>query len=123
MVEKKYIKFGKSKKGNFYPIDETCSPHIYMITEKHLEKNEGYVLDIEKAEENGAVCGICKEGVRKGIIQKPLKYHEHEKVLLLNCLKDFKEDEFKQELQEYINKIKKTMEKENYKGVGFIKGF
>lgn len=121
MDKKKLMKrYGKSKDGNFVVIDTIGVPHTYCVTPKHLEYSSGMNIDIEGAEEKGAVCCICKKLVNAGKQDRILSYDEHKQVLLIDCMLDIKDNK---ELKEYLLSIKIKCEKDKYAGFAFKKGF
>lgn len=102
--------YGKSKEGNFRIIDTLTVPHPYCITSNHLKYSEIYLDEyaIKEAEKHGVKCGICNK-----------TYSEHEKVLLVECDKDF--DDGKDELHSFLLSIKDKATKNGYIGFSFIK--
>ena len=97
-MSNKFKKYGKSKNGNFEVLDKIGVPHPYCITPKHLEYNDSMYLDIEGAEAKGAVSDICKKINSKDYGRPILTYGEHEQALLVSCLKNPAEDEYKKEI-------------------------
>lgn len=67
-------------------IETVSMPHPYCITPRHLT-GDSMILDaaaIERAEkENGAVCDICRENVKRGRQSSILTYAQHEQTLTL----------------------------------------
>ena len=113
--------FGESKNGNYRAFDMNSSPHPYMITAKlvgYASDNFGGMLGneaIEAYEGTGARCGFknCN-----------LTLKEHEKILLIQCDKDFnKGEDFKDECHQYLLSIKDESEAEGYAGFGFVQNF
>lgn len=122
--ENKFKKYGKSKDGNYYIKDCIGVPHPYCIGAKHLELNDGMVLNIESTEEKGAQCEICKKLVRDGKLQKVLTYKEHERALVVVCKKEPKEkSKYHKELHDFLLKIKDKVSKDGYAGFTFLKEF
>ena len=112
MSEKNFFEYGCSSNSNFKPKDTIGVPHPYCVTPKHLEYSEGMYLDIEGAEKRGAKCGMkdCN-----------LTYEEHEIALIIECDVDVKEDDVaRQELKEYLLKIKPLAERDKYTGFVFM---
>jgi hypothetical protein len=68
-------------------LEKIPMPHPYMVGPAHLKYSDSMYLDIERAEERGARCYICKR-LAKCRHQKPcgchlLTYAEHENPLTL----------------------------------------
>lgn len=116
MDKAKLKKYGKSAKGNFYPIDTIGVPHPYCITPRHV----GWASDhhsgmlgadaIMDAEKNGhAVCDTCKG---------KLSWEEHKQAILIECKKDIKDNK---ELKDYLLKIKDKAIKDKFEGFAFKK--
>jgi hypothetical protein len=102
----------------FKVIDTIPVPHPYCIAPKHLELNEGMVLDIPATEAKGAVCDICRKAAKK-TGQPILPYSEHKQALLVE-VNDKRELKDIPELKKYLLSIKEKAEKEGYVGFAFI---
>ena len=122
-IDPKFKKFGKSKKGNFEVVDSIGVPHPYCITPKHLEYADSMILDaesIKRAESKGAVCDICRKRHQK-TGEKILSFDEHEQALVVDCHKDFKENQV--ELKKFLLSIKDRAVSDGYAGFAFHKAF
>jgi len=122
-IEDKLKKYNKSKEGNFEVIDTIGVPHPYCLTPKHVAvaSDEFFGMlgeeAIRKAEEEGAICDICKKINRKDG-SNILSYDEHKTALLVNCKKEIKDNE---ELHQYLLSIKEMAIKDNFEGFAFKK--
>ncbi len=125
-MEEKLKKYGKSKEGNFEVVDTIGVPHPYCITPKHVavasDKFSGMLGDeaIRGAEEEGAICDICKKLNRKNG-NNILSYDEHKTALLVNCKKELNDN--KEEINQYLLSIKEMAIKDNFEGFAFKKDF
>lgn len=111
--------FGKSEHGNFIADMTTSTPHPFCITPKHIayaSKHHSGVLGEEAMRNSGIRCG------HRGC---NLLYDEHKPVLLIKCLKNFKDDNDvpNPELHAFLLSIKDKLKTNGVEGVGFIKGF
>jgi len=112
-------KYGKSKNGNFIVEDDTVGvPHMYMITEKHLEYNDSMYLGQEQIEsmerEHGTMCGY-KCG---------MPYSEHKHALAILCKKKpaSKTGKTVKELREYLELIKDKSKENEFEGFVLVDG-
>jgi len=126
MTEDKLKKYGKSKDGNFEVVDTIGVPHPYCITPKHVAIASGKFFGIlggnaiREAEEEGAICDICKKLNRKNG-SNILSYDEHKTALLVKCKKELKDN--KEEINQYLLSIKEMTIKDNFEGFAFKKSF
>ena len=132
-MSKDYKIYGQSKKGNFKIIDELPTPHPYCITAKHVEiasDHFGGMLGesaIERAEEQGVVCDICRKLVRDGKQKEVLKFKQHEKALLVECKAEIAKDKLEKdgkrkmnpELFAWLKSIQDLASKNGYAGFAF----
>lgn len=119
--EDKFVKYPKTDK--FRIIDTIGVPHPYCITPKHVaiasDEFMGMLGEpaINRAEEKGIHCDICKKVERK--TGKPcLSYEEHKQALLVE-VNDKRELKDIPELQPYLLSIKNLAEKDGFVGFAF----
>lgn len=110
-------RYGSSDFGNFSVVDVIGVPHPYCIGPKHVaiaSDQFGGMLGepaILAAEKQGAHCCICKGR---------LSFHAHERAALVECLVDpDTRDEFKEELHDYLLKVKPLAEADKLAGFAF----
>jgi len=121
MSEEIALRYGKSKKGNYYIEDTLPTKHGYCIGPRHV----GHAADnfsgmlgkaaIESGEKIGITCAA------KGCT---LTYAEHEIILAVKCKKDFNEKEsYKTEAEAYLRDCKEKCEEDGYVGFAFVDCF
>ena len=120
MDEKKF-KGDYEGSDNYFIIDTIGVPHMYMIGPRHI----GYASD--------RFSGLLgAEAIKSGEREKKLHcyqpgctlyYEEHKEALLVKCMKDPAIEENSKELNELIVKWKEEVERNNYAGFAFVRGF
>lgn len=126
-IPEKLRSFGKSAQGNFRIIDTIGVPHSYCITHKHVaythDNHSGFLTKfaIEQCERNKIYCEICVN-IQRETGKKILMYAEHKQALAVECNADPKIAPYGTELQIYLLKHDKQVEKE-YAGFVLIKKF
>ena len=125
--ESEFKQYGESEFGNFKVINKIGVPHSYCLTPRHIsvasDEFGGMLTEsvIRSAEEEGAVCDICKNLVREGKQDNILSFDEHKQALVVECKKDVKTDkEAQKEINEWLLKNKNLALKNNIEGFAFV---
>ena len=119
-TEKLIERYGKSEKGNFFIADSIGVPHPYCISSRHVAEasdHHGGMLNeaaIEAAEKKGIYCHTCRG---------QLKFHQHEKALLVSCKAEVKGEDGKAvpELHDYLLACKEKAEADGFAGFAFVR--
>ncbi|MEZ4706789.1 MAG: hypothetical protein R3A44_06270 [Caldilineaceae bacterium] len=114
---------GENQDFTLVKVEDIVVPHPYCITPKHLEYADSMYLDeaaIERAEQRGAMCDICRKLVRKGKQLDILSHNQHEQLkTLFIAVVDNRSLHRVKGLEAYLAKIKTIAESLGIQGFAF----